>query len=91
MKRNYRVWPWKSPYFRSNHIVAMNKNEKNPTTSVTIITKELEGTAGSNFSLLSASGIRMPPAAAAVSSRVMTRRVLAAGTCATKSSPAAND
>ena len=43
----------------------MLRNEKKPTTSVTVVTNGLEATAGSNLSRCRASGMRIPPSAAA--------------------------
>ena len=43
---------WRSPdaarYFRPNHNVAMPRNEKKPTTSVIVVTKVPDATAGSD-------------------------------------------
>ena len=36
-------------YFRPNQSVAMVRKEKNPTTSVTVVTNGLDATAGSNL------------------------------------------
>src|SRR5262249_4546910 len=49
-----------------NQRVPIARKEKNPTISVTVVTKGLDATAGSRPRRLSASGIRMPPSAAAM-------------------------
>ena len=60
-----------APYRRPNHRLAMLRNEKKPTTSVTVVTKGLEATAGSNLSRCRTSGIRIPPRAAAIRLQIM--------------------
>src|SRR3984893_3361391 len=52
-------------YFSSNHSVAMPRNEKKPTTSVMVVTKVPDATAGSARTRSSTIGIRMPPSAPA--------------------------
>src|SRR5262245_26861783 len=58
---------------RPNHRLAMLKNEKKPTTSVTVVTNGLDATAGSILSRCSARGIRIPPNAAATRLQIMAR------------------
>src|SRR5262249_8853141 len=48
-----------------NHSVAMPRNEKNPTTSVTVVTNTPDEIAGSAWKRWSTSGTRMPPSAPA--------------------------
>ncbi len=50
-----------------NQSVAIPRNEKNPTTSVIVVTNGPDDTAGSTPSFVSVSGMTMPPSAAAVS------------------------
>src|SRR5262249_35913654 len=64
------IAPWdlrSADYLRPNHRVAMPRKEKNPTTSVTVVTNGPDDTAGSTPRRIRISGMRMPPSAAAAS------------------------
>src|SRR5262245_37467252 len=54
-------------YFSPNQSVAIPRNDRNPTTSVTVVTNGPDDTAGSTPSRVRMSGIRIPPSAAAAS------------------------
>src|SRR5262249_39443093 len=58
-----------------NHSVAMPRNEKNPTTSVTVVTNTPDEIAGSAWKRWSTSGTRMPPSAPARRLQIMARPI----------------
>ena len=55
----------------------MLRNEKKPTTSVTVVTNGLEATAGSTLSRCRASGMRIPPSAAAIRLQIIASPIFA--------------
>src|SRR5215831_7754971 len=58
-----------------NHSVAMPRNEKNPTTSVTVVTNTPDEIAGSARKRWSTSGTRIPPSAPATRLQIMARPI----------------